>query len=949
MLNQFVACDLETTGLDPNTDKIVEIGLVKTENGKTIERFSALVNPGRALPVRIKRLTGLRDADLVSCPPLAEVLPDALKFIGDNPVVGHNIGFDLRFLSAAAGCAIPNEAYDTLELARLVLPGAAGYRLESLCRLLDLEIPRHRALKDAEAAAAVFQVLSGRLRALDLGLLIELNRLLTQARSSLAPLLNSLVREGLSRFSDQKIKSHNLAVFADSRETETRRAPAVAEPPAAHLDPEQVRTFFSQDGPLAGTISGYEQRPQQSDMAAKIAQSLNEQKYLLLEAGTGVGKSMAYLLPLVLWCAASGQRAVVSTHTINLQEQLWKKDVPLLARASGVPFQAALVKGRSNYLCLRRWFAAVAGEHFPEEAAFLARVFSWLTVTKTGEKSELTMAPKDFDYWQTICGDADSCLGGICRYQKHCFINRARRKAEDSDLIIVNHSLLFTDVRAENRVLPPYGPLVIDEAHHLEDAATAHLGRQVAQGVMHTFFAAMGKILARLKEQAPPSEGKKWFAAINGAQEMRLEAAEASRLFFFLLGEFVRCRQSGDDGGSGRVTLRLPRTGEDWQEVADRSAMLAGQINSLAEETKKIIAMIELWTIADEGWAGRARDLDQTIQSGLALAGDLELIMNCSGDNFVYWVETDLNAEGSAGHTTLLTAPIDVGSLLYENFFKNKVPVILTSATLSVGDSFQHYKDRTGLHYLPDGLLLETRYDSPFAYENQALLCISRDLPAPGLAAPDDYLGQLARIIHRLVSANKGRSLVLFTSHRTLREIYRQLKPELEEEDICILGHGIDGGRSKILEEFKSTARSVLFGSSSFWEGVDVPGEALTCVIIVKLPFWAPSIPVIEARLEDLARKKRDGFKEFSVPQAVIRFKQGFGRLIRTGADRGAVVILDRRIIDKRYGRYFLNSLPLKSHIRGDTELIVKKIAEWAGKNGEYGSLGAGVHELIWK
>jgi ATP-dependent DNA helicase DinG len=937
MLNQFVACDLETTGLDPYTDKIVEIGMVKAENGEIKDKFHALINPGRTLPVRIKRLTGLNDADLAACPPLIEVLPDALKFIGDTPLVGHNIGFDLRFLSAASGRALSNETYDTLELARLVLPGASGYRLDALCGLLGIEIPRHRALQDAEAAAALFLLLSERLRSQDLGVLVELNRLLAQARSSLSPFLNSLVREGMSRFSDQKIKPHNLAVFAENDEAEPRRASGGGAVPATPLDLVRVQEFFSKAGPLSGTISGYELRPQQAAMAAKITQSLNAQKYLLLEAGTGVGKSMAYLLPLILWCAATGQRAVVSTHTINLQEQLWGKDVPLLARSAGVPFKAALVKGRSNYLCLRRWFAATGGEHFPEEAAFLARVFSWLSATKTGEKSELSLTPTDFDYWHTICGDSDSCLGGVCRYQKHCFINRARRKAEEADLIIVNHSLLFTDVRSENRVLPSYGPLVIDEAHHLEDAATSHLGRQVAQGALNTFFAALGKILARLKEKAPPSDGKKWYAAINEVQEMRLEAAEASRHYFFLLGEFVRNYQSGNDRDYGRVTLRLPRNGEDWQDVVDRSALLSGEIKNLAGEAEKVAEMMELWAISDEGWVGRTRDLTQTIQSGLALAGDLEFIMNGSGDNFVYWVETDINAEGSAGHTTLLAAPIDVGSLLYENFFKNKVPVILTSATLSVGDSFQHYKERTGLHCLPDGQLLETRLESPFAYEKQALLCINRELPAPGMAAPADYLDRLAQVIHRLISANKGRSLILFTSHRTLREVYRRLKPGLEEEDICILGHGIDGGRSRILEEFKTTVRSVLLGSSSFWEGVDVPGEALTCVVIVKLPFWSPSVPVIEARLDDLAGKNRDGFREFSVPQAIIRFKQGFGRLIRTGTDRGAVVILDRRILEKRYGRFFLSSLPLKSHIRGDTDMIAKKISEWMENRGEMG------------
>lgn len=937
MLNRFVAFDLETTGLDPLSDKIIEIGLVKYEGGEITETFHTLVNPGRPLPVKIKRLTGLQDADLKPAPSIEQVLPAAVALIGDCPVIGHNISFDLRFFEAAGGRSLSNETYDTLEMARLVLPGATSYRLETICSLLGVGTPKHRALADADSAARLFIALSERLRSMDMGLLLELNRLIAQARSPLSPLLGRLVKESVSTFSGGKIKPYRLPVFAESGETESRRAHGGVSNPAAVIETGRVESFFANDGPMAKTIAGYEHRPQQVAMAKEIARALNEQNYLLVEAGTGVGKSMAYLLPLLLWTTASGQRAVVSTHTINLQEQLWKKDIPILASFLGAPFRAALVKGRSNYLCLRRWFAAVAGNHTPEEASFLARVLTWLTVTKTGDRSELNIAPSESDFWQAICGDADSCLGASCRYQKHCYINKIRRKAEEADLIIVNHSLLFTDVKAENRVLPSYGPLVIDEAHHLEDVATVHLGRQVSQTALNRFFAALGKALGRLKEIAPPSGAAAWFAGIQDAQETRLAAAEAGRQFFFLLGELVFQGRSGDDREYGRATVRLPLSGEGWLELAARASALVEQVHNLAATAGKLVEMMELWSITDEGWTGRSKDLAQTVQPGLTLAHDLKFIISGSGENHVYWVEAEFSTGETARHAALYAAPIDVGALLYESFFKNKAPVILTSATMSVSGTFQHYKERTGLCHIPGDRLAEARFDSPFAYDNQALLCINRDLPAPGAVPAEDYLDRLAKAIERFVLANRGRTMVLFTSHRALRSVYCRLKPRLEEEDICILGHGIDGGRSRILEEFKSTEKSVLLGSSSFWEGVDVPGEALSCVVIVKLPFWSPSVPVIEARLEDLARKKRDGFKEFSVPQAVIRFKQGFGRLIRTAADRGIVVILDRRILDKKYGRYFLNSLPLRSHVRGDTETIVKKITEWMRTKDEPG------------
>ncbi|OPX91938.1 MAG: hypothetical protein A4E52_00265 [Pelotomaculum sp. PtaB.Bin013] len=373
----------------------------------------------------------------------------------------------------------------------------------------------------------------------------------------------------------------------------------------------------------------------------------------------------------------------------------------------------------------------------------------------------------------------------------------------------------------------------------------------------------------------------------------------------------------------------MPVNDNGYRTAISIGGELINLLRALSETVQKLSEIMDLWSISAEVWTEQARDLLQISQSGLALTDDLFFILESADEEFVYWADIEFWAGGLLKHCSLSAAPINVGEMLYELFYKNKKTVVFTSATLSVNGTFDHFIERVGLNYLPAGRLAEAHFDSPFIYERQALLCINRDLPVPGEVASDLYLEELGNVIAKLVSVTHGKTLVLFTSHMILRETYNRLKPKLEIMDIYLLGHGIDGSRTRILEEFRSSERAVLFGASSFWEGVDIPGEALTCVVMVKLPFWSPKVPVIEARLEDLARRERDGFKTFSIPQAVIRFKQGFGRLIRSGSDRGCVVVLDARILEKSYGRQFLRSLPLKNHIRGGTDMITRKLSDW--------------------
>lgn len=932
MERNFVVCDLETTGLDPAFDKIIEVGLVRLEDGEITGKFHTLVHPGRPLPVKIKRLTGLDDGDLAHAPALSGVLPEILDFIGESAIVGHNVQFDLGFLGAARGLPIHNPSYDTLELARLVVPGAPSYRLNALCAGLNINAAAsHRALDDALAAARLLAVLIQKLREIDLGILTQLNSLLREARSVWHGFLADLIKDLLKTFPDRKISAVPYWTRWEEKENNTPGREYSPGREKIFLEEKDAAALVGRDGPLAAALPGYEYRPQQEAMVGQVTRALNEEKYLLMEAGTGVGKSMAYLVPSVLWSLLNKERVLVATHTINLQEQLWYKDIPLLAGVIREPFRAALAKGRQNYLCLRRWFGALESLHQPAEAAFFARVLTWLGTTDTGDKSELNVAPDEGDYWLAICGEADGCLGSRCRHQKVCFVNRAKKAAEEADVIIANHSLLFADVRAENRVLPAYGPLIIDEAHHLEESATTHLGRQLSQSALNRWLGMAGKTLVKLAEKAPPGDGAKWAQRIKTAQESRLEAAEAVRLFFQLLWEMAANHLSGGDSEYGRASLRLPCGDAAYGEYLAGGGKCIELLRGFTEDIRSCAELMDLWAISEEAWAGPSRDFVQIAQSGLALIDDLQFILENQDPGFVYWAELEFSTRRQAKHCSLMAAPIDIGVLLYERFFKNKSTVVLTSATLSVNGAFDHFIERTGINHIPNERLMRAHFDSPFAYDRQALLCINRDLPVQGAVTENIYMEKLENTIYQLVEVTGGRTLVLFTSHRTLREIYRRLKPRLEALDICLLGHGIDGSRSRILEEFRTTERTVLFGASSFWEGVDVPGEALTCVVMVKLPFMSPSAPVLEARLEDLARRDRDGFRALSVPQAVIRFKQGFGRLIRSGSDRGCVVILDGRVLSKSYGRQFLLSLPLKSHFRGGIEMIARKMSDWIG------------------
>ncbi|AQS59112.1 helicase C-terminal domain-containing protein [Desulforamulus ferrireducens] len=928
----FVAIDLETTGLNRWQDEIIEIGLVRVEEGQVVETWQTFLRPSFSLPVRIKRLTGIKDEDLATAPTLAEVKEQVRSFIGHLPLVGHNVQFDRDFLATACNWPITNPLYDTLELSRYLLPSAMSHRLGDLCKLFALEQEQaHRALADAQNSARLLLKLLERLNDFEPELIWQMSLLLKQSGSVWHTFFHTLGSELLKKFPDKKISTKTFGVKID--QIALRERIQHEKQPISLDDCWQI---LGPGGSLAVNLPRFVYRPQQFDMVTTVVQALNETNTALVEAGTGTGKSLAYLIPAILWARQNGERVLVTTHTITLQEQLWQKDVPLLSNLPGLKTYAALLKGRSNYLCLRRWQAVMEeAHHSPEEASFLTKILVWLQETQTGDRSELHVHCQELEYWYSICSDSEGCLGNRCRYSgENCFYNAAKKRAEQADVIIVNHSLLLSDVSADNRILPTYGPLIIDEAHHLESCATEHLGHQCSRTEMLRWLSVTGKQLAKLEKITLTEDPASWEKSLNQSAEVRQRCREAALSFFEMLLRWLETTANNSDG---RRALRFAADGNlDGipclpPAVESELDNLLFNLRSLCQVMRQLADRLTDWSAWREDLPGTARDLLARITAGEELAQSLEWICRNHQEDYVYWVE----GGGEQGEVVLRSAPVEVGALLHAKLFAESRPVILTSATMAVDGHFKHFIKSTGLDLLPPGRLIHKLLDSPFQYNEQALLCAVKDLAQPGPGGEKAYCDQLAQAIFHLSLAVQGRTLVLFTSHRILREVYHRLKEPYEVEDICLLGHELDGSRNRLVELFKEGNRTVLFGAASFWEGVDIPGNALSCVIIVKLPFAPPNHPVMEAKVQRIKRQGRNAFTEYQLPQAIIKFKQGFGRLIRDSQDKGVVVVLDSRLLEKRYGVKIFNSLPVREHFRGNWQEIVEKVKLWLAKGEE--------------
>ena len=633
--------------------------------------------------------------------------------------------------------------------------------------------------------------------------------------------------------------------------------------------------MFAPDGALARAMPDFEPRPGQVEMAAAVARVFERGGVLLAEAGTGTGKTLAYLVPAIL----SGERVLVSTGTKNLQEQIFFKDIPALRDALGRPFTATYMKGRANYLCLHKLekLTDEAGFAPASHDVFLPIVREWAQRTKTGDRAELQDLPEDLGFWNEVAATADTCLGTECPRFEECFVTRMRQAAAESDIVIVNHHLLCADasvrLSAYGEVIPAFSRIVLDEAHQLEDVATQYFGIGVSNYRVEE-LARDAERLAVADDKAKSELARTIDAVRDCARQFFTDVAFAHR---------VDRRIKSEE--------RVRATAESLAEVRDAAAGLTGALDAI--ET-----ILSLPSVKGAGSAspdeGEGADTDAATLARRAgeIRNDLRFLLRGGDESFVYFVE--FRGRG----VFLRAAPIDVSAILREHLFDRFRTVVLTSATLTVDGAFDYLRSRLGIAHAS-----EVRLPSEFDFRRQAILYLPRRMPDP---REDSFSVAASREVVQLLRASEGRAFVLFTSYATMRAVQALAEMAL---DFPILAQG-SAPRSQLLNQFRSTPHAVLFATSSFWQGVDVVGDALSCVIVDKLPFASPSDPITAARIDLVRARGGDPFAEYQVPLAILALQQGLGRLIRHRRDRGVLAILDPRLRTKGYGRRFIASLP---------------------------------------
>ena len=933
-MQSIVAIDIETTGLSEERDAIIEIGAVKFKGRRVEAEWSSLINPNRHIPDFVSGLTGISDVEVRNAPRFHEVAEDLQAFVGDAPIIGHNVRFDMGFLQRA-GLFQYNEIIDTYELASVLMPTASRYNLGALGKQLGILLPAtHRALDDARVTMAAFNRLFEIARELPLEVLAEIVRLSEplewDAGWVFQEVLRSRAREGIQtkkvRRKGGKDEAGGALWFDDSRH------PPLDNPEnPIPLNVDEVSSILEYGGPFSRYFESFEQRPEQVDMLRAVSNALSYGNHLMVEAGTGVGKSFAYLVPAALFALQNNTRVVVSTNTINLQDQLIQRDLPNLSQALDLDFRFAVLKGRSNYLCPRRLEnLRHYGPRTKDEMRVLAKVMVWQLNNQSGDRSELNLTgPTEREVWVRVSAEDDACTSETCikRTGGSCPFHRAKTMSQSAHVLIVNHALLLSDVATGGKVLPEYSHLIIDEGHHLETATTNALSFKLNQFDLERMMkevggsssGVLGRLLTEAQEALRPSDFGLLQKSVTRATDIAFRIEQMSREFFNIVGEFARHQREGQQQSNYNWQMRVlsaTRTLPGWEEVEIAWDSTGDTLRML------MVSLGEIYKAAAELYAEGFENLEDVMADiGNVARRITEAETNISGmiskpnQGMVYWIEVQPNNN----RLSLNAAPLSVASLVEKYLWHEKRSVILTSATLTTHGEFQYLRNTLGADEAD-----EMQLGSPYDYESAALLYIANDIPEPNV---NGYQQSLDRTLITTAKATGGRMLVLFTSYAALKKTAQNITGPLAREDIYVYEQGDGASPNALLESFKATDRAVLLGTRSFWEGVDVPGESLSVVVLTKLPFDVPTDPLIAARSEIY----EDSFQQYYLPEAILKFRQGFGRLIRTASDRGVVAILDRRVLTKQYGRLFLSSLPRCTARQGPAASLAGQAAKWLG------------------
>lgn len=936
MNQRFVVVDLETTGNSPKRgDKIIQFAAVVIEDGEIIERFASFINPGREIPPFIEQLTGISNEVVHNAPSFQLIAPEIESLLEGAYFVAHNVPFDLTFLQeelSNCGCKpFEGPTLDTVELARIMIPSTDSYKLGQLAENFSLAHDNpHQADSDAEVTAEILLKILSKLRALPLVTCTRLLQYAANLKSDLHKILSEIIEEKgklSNRDSDSFDIYRGIALKKKDKNFFERST--------WDVDYDSIKKgLFSNEGLLSNHIKHYEERVGQLKMMDTIMHAFLEQKHSIIEAGTGIGKSFAYLLPAILFAKQTGRTIIVSTKTIQLQQQLIDHEIPILSNIVPFSFQATVLKGRSHYLCLRK-LEQVLYEQESNYDLILAKaqILVWLTETETGDVDELNLPSGGKLLWNRIKSEKFSNLGKECPWRSRCFYRRAKRQAQQSEVVITNHSLLVADLISEGDILPVYEEIIIDEAHHFETVASDHLGIKLDYLDVTNVFSRLGSIDSKDLVGNVIKIFRGIGIDIDGTfpliESLNKDIKQQLDDLFTEIRTYVLEHHKQVQTSINRVNIPVDQSvlnDQSWRRIVEITLHLSTNMDTLYTLVKSQFDLFKsLQKLVTPMQKGTIYDYFSVVESIKSINEKLSSLLLVKSSNTVSWIEAD--TKGAKNSAYLFSQPIDISEELKAAFFSKKKSVILTSATLSIKDSFEFMIERLGLSdYKPCTVMIP----SPFNYKEQAAVLIPNDLPEISDVTQDEYVHAISIHIAEIALKTNGRMLILFTSYDMLKKTHSSLKELAFLDDFVIIGQGVSGGsRSKLTKNFQAFEKSILLGTNSFWEGVDIPGEDLTALVIVRLPFSPPNDPIYATHAKRIKESGGNPFKQLALPEAILRFKQGFGRLVRSKQDHGVVFIFDRRITTTTYGKQFIKALPEVTVIEDSLTNLLETIDKW--------------------